>query len=95
MFTVDSRINFEEVFNKEKFNSFAKLCRVTTYVLRFINNLKKRIEKKELIYDEEITIEEFEHAECIWLKFAQIELIKDNLKIYLSHFYFCKVSRSA
>ena len=66
----------------EKCNSFQRLCRVTAYVFRFIGNLKNSIMKKEkeLILDPEVTINELNYSECLWLKFAQKELINNNSK---------------
>ena len=43
--------NIQDVINMDKFNSFQRLCGVTTYVFRFIGNLKNSIMKKELILD--------------------------------------------
>ena len=38
--------NLKDVINPEKFSSLGKLLRVTTYVLRFIHNIKKNTMKK-------------------------------------------------
>ena len=74
--------NIQDVINMEKFNSFQRLCRVTAYVFRFIGNLKNSIMKKEkeLILDPEVTINELNYSECLWLKFPQKELINNNSK---------------
>ena len=68
------------VINMEKFNSFQRLCRVAAYVFRFIGNLKNSIMKMELILHPEVTINELNYSECLWLKFAQKELISNNSK---------------
>ena len=77
------------MINIKKFNSLQRLCRITAYDLffRFIGNLNS-IMKKELILDPEVTINEFNYSECLWLKFAQRELISNNSKwvfVFLDH----------
>ena len=81
-------VNIQDVINMEKFNSFQRLCRVTAYVFRFIGDLKNSIMKKELILDPEVTINILNNSECLWLKFAQKELILAttvNMKSYVVH----------
>ena len=36
--------------------------------------------KKELILDPEVTINELNYSECLWLKFSRKELIGNNSK---------------
>ena len=73
-------VNIQDVININKFNSFQRLCKVTAYVFRFIGNLKNSIIKKELILDPEVTINELNYSECLWLKFVPKELISNNSK---------------
>ena len=77
---IELKMNIQVVINMEKFNSFKKLCRVTAFVFRFVNNLKKSIsnKKEQLITDEEITIKELDSVERIWLEHAQFELINNS-----------------
>ena len=77
--------NIQDVINMDKFNSFQRLCGVPAYVFRFIGNLKNSIMKKELILDPEVTINELNYSECLWLKLAQRELISDNSKCEKLH----------
>ena len=45
--TVEDKISIGNVIDINKYSNLFKLFRVTSYVLRFINNIKKKIEKMD------------------------------------------------
>ncbi|CAB4042936.1 PREDICTED: uncharacterized protein LOC107336482, partial [Paramuricea clavata] len=55
--------------------TIGRLLRVTAYVLRFINNLKKRVENLDTTVDQ-ITCEEIDSAELKWIKDIQHPMSK-------------------
>jgi len=65
--------NFAEVETK---NAFKKLLRVTAYVKGFIQNLKQKKRKGEMIRCT-IKVEEIDYAERMWIKDAQ-ELLRNK-----------------
>ena len=52
----------------------SKLFRVTAFVLRFINNVKKKIKKKEIILKSHVTTIEMSEANLLWSRENQSEL---------------------
>ena len=62
----------EPIINIERYGSWKKLLRVTTYVFRFINRLRK--EKLHLFNNENhyntLSEQEIENAEMYWLRHA-------------------------
>ena len=60
-------IKMDDIIDPKRFNSFEKLCCVTSYVLRFIRNLKK--ENCSDTY--EPSVEEINDAQNLWLKCVQ------------------------
>ena len=61
-----------------KFSSLRKLCTVTAYVFRFINNLKLSIKKETRLLDDEVSVDELNTAEILWVRDAQLELRKSK-----------------
>ena len=46
-----------------RFSTLKRLVSVTGYVMRFIGNIRKRLEKRtDIITDEVLTVEEYEEA---------------------------------
>jgi len=66
--------NLEEISNR--CNSYTKLIRVTAYILRFIDNLKAKINHTNLSTGV-ISINEFCNAEKIWFNYVQHD-VKNN-----------------
>ena len=56
----------DEIIEKHSFHSFKKLVLITSYVLRFIDNCKRVIKKRQLKIGE-ISIDERMHAKRLWL----------------------------
>ena len=46
---VDSAVSIKSVIDIKRFNSLRKLLRVTSFIKRFVNNLKKKVLKKETL----------------------------------------------
>ena len=46
---VDSAVSVKSVIDINRFNSLRKLLRVTSFIKRFVNNLKKKVLKKETL----------------------------------------------
>ena len=65
--------SIDELIDKKSFYSFAKLIVVTVYVLRFINNIKLAIQKKEKSFGE-ISASERKSAKNLWLKHEQADI---------------------
>ena len=61
---VKSCVTLSDVFNVEQYNDFTKLKRVLAYVMRFINNLKNKVNNEPLINDD-LRVEEIDYAERI------------------------------
>ena len=64
-----------------KFNDVLKLFRVTAFVLRFINNVKKKNKEKIIILKSHVTTIEMNEAKLLWLREIQFEL-KQGKKIF-------------
>ena len=67
--------NVSNVVDIERFNSLERLLRVTAWVRRFIDNLKKKREKRDLKKGS-LEVHEIENAEKMWIKDAQKMLKK-------------------
>ena len=67
-----------------RFSSWLKLVRSTAWMLRFVNNLKKRNKqiKKESFC--ELSAEELNQAEVLWIKQVQIEHFNEELTLLKS-----------
>ena len=66
-----------EAIDCTKFSSVDKLLRVTSYVSRFINNVKFRIGKSEVILNDELSADEMNASKIIWLKYEQSFLVAE------------------
>ena len=77
-----------DVISIEKYSSVLKLFRVTAFVLRFVDNLKKNICEEELNLKAYITAYEMKKAETLWIEENQKHLLKYdnylNLKVNLN-----------
>ena len=68
------KMSIRYVIEIERYSSLRKLIRVTGYVMRFVNNLLKIIRKRnnELIFDETLSMNEYNAAKNMWIKDAQL-----------------------
>ena len=64
----------------ERFSDFEKLLMVTTFVVRFVSNLKKSVKKTEGAYVE-LVVQELVKAEKLWIKYKQSIISSDKLKL--------------
>ena len=67
-----------EAIDCTKFSSLDKLLRVIGYVSRFINNIKSRIDKSEIILNDELSTDEINASRIIWLKCEQSFLVAES-----------------
>ena len=78
--------NLHGIINVERFSSYLKLLRVTAFVLRFINNTKKGVQKMCGV----ITSKEIDSMEMLWIKseqnFIRLDPQFKNLEKQLSLF---------
>ena len=65
--TSERKLNLDCIIPLKVFSSLQRLIRVTAYVLRFVSNVKRKNEKKELT-DEDLKQEEIERARELWIK---------------------------
>ena len=75
--------DLSKIIDMERYSSLRKLLRVTAYVLRFINTIKKSRENKRPMHDlavsEQLTIEEMKEAELLWIKSVQQQSFEDEI----------------
>ena len=69
---------FGEAIDCTKFSSLDKLLRITSYVSKFINNVKFRIGKSEVILNDEISTDEINASRITWLKYEQNFLVAES-----------------
>ena len=74
-----------DLFLLEKISSFIRLVRVTSWILRFANNTKKRNKRNNNLF---LSLPELEKAEELWWRIAQeatfqreIQDLKDERKV--------------
>ena len=73
MIVTKSDVEVRNVIDIQRYSSFNKVLRVTAYVRRFIVNLIRKRESRELLKDR-LSVEEIREAEGVWIKDAQSSL---------------------
>ena len=74
--TTDKTCSLSDILDCTRYSSLNKLIVTTGYVMRFVNNLRKRTKNKgNFITDIILTAEEFDEALSMWIKEEQ-SLIK-------------------
>ncbi|GFY67220.1 integrase catalytic domain-containing protein [Trichonephila inaurata madagascariensis] len=68
VFTFACELNTASVINLSKFSNLQKLLRVTSWVLRFVHNIRNRFNKRS---DELTTTEEIDGTEKFWIQLVQ------------------------
>ena len=75
----EKTINIKKIIDMERFHSFKQLCRVTAYVIRvakkFIDSLRPGGDNLQV---DDLTIEEVQNAEHMWLQVAQENFCKEG-----------------
>ena len=66
-----------EVLNINKYSNFKKLVRITSWVLRFINNINKKIKKSEVSL-RDLRVDELKTAEEYLIKSNQKNLLNEK-----------------
>ena len=69
--------DMKNIFSFEKYNSFDKLITITSFVLRFIDNIKLRLENKTLVVGN-LTLDEINCAKCLYIKRKQKGFLSNN-----------------
>ena len=64
-----------QFINIDKFINYKRLLNVTELVLTFINNLKKRLNKKKVV-QKYVSNEEYSKTEHIWLLIARLVIVR-------------------
>ena len=67
-----------KIVDFERFSSMDRLLRVTSYVLRFVHNIKSRVIKNLKLRTSYLSSEEFDKSEALWLKYEQGLIISDS-----------------
>ena len=75
--TSERKLNLDCIIPLKGFSSLQRLIRVTAYVLRFVSNVKRKNEKKELT-DEDLKQEETERARELWIREVQGSVLDDE-----------------
>ncbi|XP_068670957.1 uncharacterized protein [Montipora foliosa] len=75
--TSERKLNLDCIIPLKGFSSLQRLVRVTAYVMRFVSNLKRKNEKKELT-DEDLKQEEIERARELWIREVQGSVLDDE-----------------
>ena len=60
-------VNLQEVLQLDSFSNVKKLYRVTAWVLRFINNLKRKVHNEVLNFNRCLNRTEISASELLWL----------------------------
>ncbi|GFY63015.1 uncharacterized protein TNIN_434881 [Trichonephila inaurata madagascariensis] len=75
VFTFACELNTASVINLSKFSSLQKLLRVTSWVLRFVHNIRNRFNKRS----DELTTEEIDGAETFWIQLVQRDAFAEEV----------------
>ena len=70
-------LNLESIIPCEDYSDVQRLFRVTAYVLRFVGNLKRKLENANLVYGE-IQEEEISVSRELWYKGVQRPILQDS-----------------
>ena len=70
--------NISEILNITNYSELQKLLRFTSYILRFINNIKRKLKKEKLILNEYVSSNELKESLYLWLKDNQNSFINDS-----------------
>ena len=73
----ENNYGIQNLIDISRFNDYLKLLRVTAYVIRFVNNLKQKVEKQSLNLQFLQPID-IENAEFEWIRIAQKEFFSNK-----------------
>ena len=89
--TVEASGGIGIVIDIERFSDLERLLRLTAFVIRFVSNLKKSVKKTRAVYGE-LTVEELEVAEKLWVKYEFWNL-KNSLDLFYDDEKFVRSKR--
>ena len=70
----------DKIIDIERYSNITTLLRVTAYVTRFVNSLKKRVQgKNHGDLNQELTADELINSETLWIKSVQTTAFVDEL----------------
>ena len=75
-----TQMNISKILDATRFSSYMKLLRVIAYILRFVKNCKDRC-----INTKELTAEELDGAEIVWIRDMQTQIDKKKLSNVEQH----------
>ena len=68
----------KNIFIFKKYNSFEKLIRITSFELRFIDNVKLKVENKTLVVGK-LTVDELNRTKCFLIKGTVMQIEKAQI----------------
>ena len=74
---IKNQVDLNEVLNISKYSNFKKLVRITSWVLRFVNDIKKKIKKSEVCLTD-LRVDELKTAEEYLIKSNQKNLVNEK-----------------
>jgi hypothetical protein len=66
--------SIQNIVDINRFSNLFKLYRTTAYVIRFVNNIKRKKNKRKLLLQKFCTVEEIKHVQILWTKENQTAL---------------------
>ncbi|GFS54408.1 integrase catalytic domain-containing protein [Trichonephila clavipes] len=75
VFTFAYEVNTASIINLRKFSSLQKLLRVTSWVLRFVHNIRNRFNKRS----DDLSTEEIDGAEKFWIQLVQRDAFAEEV----------------
>ncbi|GFW66177.1 uncharacterized protein TNCV_1710761 [Trichonephila clavipes] len=75
VFTFVCELNTASIINLSKFSSLQKLLRVTSWVLRFVHNIRNRFNKRS----DDLSIEKIDGAEKFWIQLVQRDAFAEEV----------------
>ncbi|GFQ75963.1 uncharacterized protein TNCT_68801 [Trichonephila clavata] len=89
-FACESELNTTAVINITKYCSLLKLLRLTGWVLRFVHNIRNRLNKR----CNELTAEEIDGVEKFWIRLVQKDaFVKEVNCLYLKVNHYLKLQQ--
>ena len=73
-------VDFTAIIDTKKYSSLTQLLRISSYVLRFIGNLKAKLSGNTNQVVQELSATEIKQAEWYWIKTIQANSFEDEIK---------------
>ncbi|GFQ65603.1 integrase_H2C2 domain-containing protein [Trichonephila clavata] len=88
-FACESELNTTVVINLTKYSSLQKLLRVTVWVLRFVHNIRNRLNKR----CNELTAKEIDGAEKFWIRLVRRDAFAEEVNCLLKSNHYLKLQQ--